>query len=167
MFIDKPPATVDLSAFKILYDKVMPMDAIKATDIGVRRGRDYTAYACNEGRVEDSVKLEAGCDCVLGADDIFCHGCMAHAIWEAEANGRQLSDFVNTANAFNRSEHKEGHPERDPTVLWDAFEEGIRLGVDECLEKMVPADRLMTMAVRGARLEKARDAAVDEEQTPG
>lgn len=127
------------------------MDVTKAMGIGLDRGKQLTAHIVNDGRVGDDDKSECGCGCPMGVDDIFCLTCMRSAVFDVEANGRQDADFTNNvAAAFNRASDD---PTQDPSVLWDAFEEGLAQGVDEVLEKMVPADRLMTMAMRAIALD--------------
>ena len=125
------------------------MDVTKATGIGLDRGKQLAAHIVNDGRVDDDDK--SYCGCPLGVDDIFCHTCMRSAVFDVEANGRQDADFTNNvAAAFNR---ESDDPTQDLSVLWDAFEEGLAQGIDEVLEKMVPADRLMTMVMRAIELD--------------
>ncbi len=124
------------------------MNAAKATEVGLMRGKQIGAYVANEGRVEDDMKLQACCDCALGVDDIYCLDCLRASISAVEANGRQDEYFCNgIAAEFNRESMD---PSEDSSVLWDAYEEGLRQGIDEVTERMVPADKLMTMAMRAA-----------------
>lgn len=122
--------------------------------MGDVRGRQIAAHVINEGRVDDNFKREAGCDCAAGVDDIFCHECVRKLIYEVESNGRQDADFTNSVAAVLNADSSD--PTHDPSVLWDAFDEGMSLAVDDILEKMLPADSLMTMAQRTAALDRDR-----------
>lgn len=150
---------LNMEALRLSYSKARRgkyMDALRATAIGLDRGKQITAMVANDGRVDDEDKKECFCGCPLGVDDIFCLKCMRSKILSVEENGRQDADFTNNiAAAFNAVSED---PTHDPSVLWDSFEAGLQQSIDEVLEKMVPADRLMTMVMRANALDAKKSA---------